>query len=192
MNLTDTHSLDNGETRMTTIYGQTQKQQDETLCKTQNRFNLKFFGRGTINTSGSLTFRLKRENGSQAFYIPEQTMILLNFRAVLCNATDAYADAAANTADTLEHIVGAYVAYRDLSGNVTIGIDPATPQTEGVATIVPTANTTVQGFEVLVTAEDAALSSVQVYVDIECFCINEVSALVNFPAGATAALSVAG
>jgi len=176
---------------MTIIYGQTQKQQDETLCKTQNRFDLKFFGRGSINSSGSITFRLKRENGSQAFYIPEQTHILLNFRAVLCNATDAYVNADGTATDTLEHIVGAYVAYRDLSGNVTIGIDPATPQTEGVATIVPVANTTVQGFEVLVSAVDAAASSVQVYVDIECFCVNEVSALVNFPAGATAALSAA-
>ena len=176
---------------MTITYGQTQKQQDETLCKTQNRFNLKFLGRGTINTSGALTFRLKRENGAQAFYIPEQTVILLNLRAVLCNDTDAYADTGAGATDTLEHIVGAYTAYRDLAGNVTIGIDPATPQTEGVATIVPTANTTVQGFEILVTALDAAASSVQVYVEIECFCVNELSALVNFPAGATAALTVA-
>jgi hypothetical protein len=177
---------------MSTItYGQTQQQQDETLCKTQNRFNLKFSGRGTINTSGSLTFRLKRENGAQAFYIPEQTSILLNFRAVLCNATDAYVNVDGTATDTLEHIVGAYVAYRDLAGNVTIGIDPATPQTEAVATIVPTANTTVQGFEILVTALDAAASSVQVFVEIECFCINENEALVNFPAGATAALTAA-
>ena len=175
-----------------TIYGQTQKQQDETLCRNQNRFDLKWFGRGTINTSGSLTFRLKRENGSQAFYLPEQTVIFLNFRAVLCNATDAYADTSSTATDTLEHIIGAYVVYRDLSGNVTVGLDPVTPQTEGVATIVPVANTTVQGFEVLVTALDASASSVQVYADIECFCINEKSSLVNFPAGATAALTVAG
>jgi hypothetical protein len=177
---------------MTTIYGQTQKQQDETLCKTQNRFNLKWFGRGTINTSGSVTFRLKRENGSQAFYIPEQTYLLIHLKAVVSNATDAYADAAANAADTLEHLVATYVAYRDLSGNVTIGIDPAVPQTEAVATVVPVANTTVQGFEILVTAEDAAATSALVFAELDCYCIQETSALVNFPAGATAALTVAG
>ena len=177
---------------MTIVYGQTQKQQDETLCKTQNRFKLKWSGRGTINTSGSVTFRLKRENGSQAFYIPEQTYMMVHLKAVVSNATDAYADAAGAGTDTLDHIVATYVAYRDLSGNVTIGIDPASPQTEGVATVVPTANTTVQGFEILVTAEDASATSALVFAELDCFCIQETSALVNFPAGATAALTVAG
>ena len=176
---------------MTTTYGLTQQGQDETLCKTQNRFRLRFSGRGSINTSGSVTFRLLRENKAQAFYLPVQTVIYARLHAVVSNATDAYVDVDNTATDTLEHIAGDYIVYRDLAGNVTVGIDPATPVTEALCTVVPTANTTVQGFEVLVTALDAALTSAIVFCEFDCFCIHEPSALAKFPAGKTAALTVA-
>lgn len=176
---------------MTTTYGLTQQGQDETLCKTQNRFQLRFSGRGNINTSGSVTFRLLRENGAQAFYIPVQTVIYARLKAIVSNATDTYTNTAGAGTDTVDHIGGDYCIYRDLAGNVTVGIDPATPATEAVATVVPTANTTVQGFEVLVSALDASLTSAIVFCELECFCIYEPSALARFPAGKTAALTVA-
>jgi hypothetical protein len=177
---------------MTTIYGQTQKQQDETLCKTQNLFSLRFSGRGSINTSGSVTFRLKRENGHQAFYLPEQTAMLVRLRCCVSNSTDAYANSTNTATDTLDGITGDYFIFRDLSGNVTVTIDPATPATEAVATVVPTANTTIQGFEILVSALDAALTNAIVFAELDCFCVHEPTNLANFPAGATAALTVAG
>ena len=177
---------------MTITYGWTQQAQDETLCKTQNRFTLRFSGRGSINSTGSVTFRLKRENGHQAFYLPVQTAIYARLKCMVSNSTSAYVNADNTATDTLEHIAGDYCIYRDLAGNVTVGIDPATPQTEGYATVVPTANTTVQGIEMLVSSTDAALTNALVYAELDCFCVYEPEALVRFPEGATAALTTAG
>lgn len=175
----------------TIVYGATQKEQDETLCMTQERFRIKFKGRGSINTSGSVTFRCLRENGAQAFYLPVQTAIYVKLNAMVSNSTDAYVNADNTATDTLDHIVGHYCIYRDLAGNVTVGVDPATAQTEACATVVPTANTTVQGFEILVTALDAALTNALVFAELDCFCVYEPRALVSFPAGKTAARTTA-
>lgn len=177
---------------MTITYGLTQQAQDENLCKTQNHFTLRFSGRGSINTSGSVTFRLKRENGHQAFYIPAQTAIYVRLQCMVSNSTDTYANLGSTATDTIDQISGDYCIYRDLTGNVVVGIDPATPQSEGVATVVPTANTTIQGFEMLVTALDAAPTNALVYAELDCFCVYEPEALARFPVGATAALTTAG
>ena len=176
---------------MTTTYGWTQKAQDETLCKTQNRFSIRWSGRGTV-LAGTSTMRLLRENLSQAFYLPEQTVIYARLHVITCNVTSAYVNADNTATDTIDHIAGDYCIYRDLSGNVTVGIDPATPATEGKVTVVPVANTTVQGFEMLVTELDTASASMIVFAEMDCFCIHEGSALAKFPAGKTAALTVAG
>jgi hypothetical protein len=172
------------------VYGSTQKEQDETMCMTQNRFQLKFSGRGNINSSGSVTFRLLRENGAQAFYVPAQTTIYAKLYAITSNATDAYVNVDNTATDSIDHITGDYCIYRD-AGNVTVGIDPATPQTEGDCTVVPTANTTVQGIEILVSALDASLQSVMVYTVLDCYCVYEPRALVRFPAGKTSARTTA-
>lgn len=161
------------------------REQDHDICRTQKRFTIEFEGKGTIDDSPATTLYLKRSHkGNQHFYIPEGTVIYARLRAVVSNTTDAY-DAAA-TPDSIEHIAGDYIIYRDVSGNVTVAIDPATPQTEEIATVVPTAQTTAQAVEMVVAVvatPDATAVLVRAFLN--CICVYEFG-VENMPTGAAA------
>lgn len=125
-------------------YGTTRQTFDHQICKTQSQFRMHWSGKGNIDNDPATALYLKREDGSQGFYIPEQTVIGIHGIACVSNVTDAY------STSTVEHIEFNALAFRDTSGNVTVVVDPATPQTEVIATITVTANTTVQAIELRV------------------------------------------
>jgi hypothetical protein len=166
-------------------YGTTRQTFDHQICKTQNQFKLEWTGKGSIDDSPATVLYLKRADGSQGFYLPEQTVIGISGLAVISNITDAY------STSTVEHIEFNALAFRDASGNVTVVIDPATPQTEAIATISIVANTTVQAIEVkveVVGTPDA--TSIGVSAVANCVCVYEPN-IPRLPAGGASALSTA-
>lgn len=166
-------------------YGTDRRGFDHQICKTQKFIDLKYTGRGTIDEDPATVLYLKREDGSQGFYVPEQTVIGLSGIACVSNVTDAY------STSTVEHIEFNALVFRDTSGNVTVVIDPATPQTEAQATISIVANTTVQAFEVkveVVGTPDA--TSIACSARIQAVCIYEPN-IPLLPLGGAAALTAA-
>lgn len=166
-------------------YGTSRQTFDHQICKTQNQFKLEWTGKGSIDDSPATVLYLKRADGTRGFYIPEQTVIGISGLAVVSNVTDAY------STSTVEHIEFNALAFRDTSGNVTVVIDPATPQTEAIATISIVANTTVQAIEVkveVVGTPDA--TSIGVSAVCNCVCVYEPN-ITRLPAGASAALTTA-
>lgn len=170
----------------TQTYGSSRQTFDHGICKTLNSFKLHFEGRGTIDDDPATVLYLKREDGSQGFYLPEQTVLGITGLAVISNYTDAY------STSTVEHIEFNGLVFRDASGNVTVVIDPATPQTEAQATISIVANTTVQAFEVkveVVSTPDATVVMCSAELDVEC--IHEPTALGRMQSGSASVLAAA-
>ncbi len=166
-------------------YGTTRKTFDAQICKTQSIIKETWKARGSIDDSPAAVLYLKRADGSQGFYLPEQTVIGLQGLAVVSNITDAY------STSTIEHIQFNALVFRDTSGNVTVVIDPATPQTEAIATISIVANTTVQAFEIkleVVGTPDATSVACVAYTEMTCIYEPNIPLL---PAGGTAVLSTA-
>ena len=165
----------------TITYGSTRQTFDHGICKTQKRFTLTFEGTGTIDDSPDLNLYLVREDGSQAFYVPEKTLIQMNWRGLIYDATDDVYEEVYETGATLT---------RASAGNVTYTggeIESAT-----ALSITPTANTTVQGLEVVVSADAAAdASAVCIFLEAECLVINEDTYKQVFKAAETATLSAA-
>jgi hypothetical protein len=166
-------------------YGTTRKTFDAQICKTQRFIEEKYSCKGNIDDSPAAVLYLKRADGSQGFYLPEQTVIGLVGLATVSNITDAY------STSTIEHIEFNALIFRDASGNVTVVIDPVTPQTEAIATISVVANTTVQAFELkLEVVGTPDVTAVACVADVEMVCIYEPN-IPALPAGGTAALTTA-
>lgn len=166
-------------------YGTDRRGFDHQICKTQRFMDLKYTGRGTIDDSPAAVIYLKREDGSQGFYLPEQTVLGISGLAVVSNITDAY------STSTIEHIEFNGLVFRDTSGNVTVVIDPVTPQTEAIATISIVANTTVQAFEIKVEVVGTPdVTEIAVAARLHVSCIHEPN-IPLLPAAGTAALTAA-
>jgi len=166
-------------------YGTTRKTFDAQICKTQKLIKELYTCKGNIDDSPAAVLYLKRADGSQGFYLPEQTVLGISGLAVVSNITDAY------STSTIEHIQFNALVFRDTSGNVTVVIDPATPQTEAIATISIVANTTVQAFEVkleVVGTPDTTAVACSAYLEMTCIYEPNIPLL---PAGGTAVLSTA-
>ena len=165
----------------TITYGSTRQTFDHTIVKTQKKFTLSFEGTGSIDDSPDLNLYLKRPDGSQAFYVPEKTLIQMNWRGIIYDVTDDVYEEVFETGATLT---------RASAGNITYTggeIESAT-----ALSITPTANTTVQGLEVVVSADGSAdASAVLVALEAECFCVNEDTYLQVFKPAATATLTAA-
>lgn len=167
------------------VYGTTRQTFDHQICKTQNQFRLEYTARGNIDDSPATVLYLKRADGTRGFYIPEQTVLGIRGLAVISNVTDAY------STSTVEHIEFNGLVFRDASGNVTVVVDPATPQTEAIATISIVANTTVQAFEVkveVVGTPDATAIACSAVLNVVCVYEPNIPRL---PLGASAALTTA-
>ena len=167
-------------------YGTNRKTMDENICRSKLQHREFYSGYGNIDDSPATAIYLKRTDGSQCFYLPEYTVMGVHGIFTVGNVTDAY------STSTVEHIEIAFLAFRDTGGNVTIVIDPATPQTEAIATIVPTANTTVQGFEILVNYVGTPdVTTVYASGWLDFVITNELTYKNRMPAAGTAARTTA-
>lgn len=167
---------------MATIsYGSSRQDFDHTICKTQKKFTLDFAGHGTIDDSPDQDLFLLRPDGSQAFYVPEKSLIQMNWRGLIYDTTD-------NVYEEVYEVGG--VLTRASGGNITyVGGEIGAPT---ALTITPTANTTVQGLEVVVSADATADASyVLVSLEAECMVVNEDTFKDIFKEAATATLTAA-
>ncbi len=167
---------------VTPNYGTTRQTFDHQIVYSQTKFNLVFYGNGSIDDSPDLNLYLLREDrDSQAFYIPEKTIIQMNWRGLIYDETDDVYEEVYETGATLTRASGGDVTY---TGGE---IESAT-----ALSITPTANTTVQGLEVVVSADAAAdASTVGIYLVAECICLNEDTYKQILPSAATATLTAA-
>ena len=165
----------------TITYGSSRQTFDHGICQTQKKFTLDFSGHGSIDDSPDLNLYLKRPDGSQAFYVPEKTLIQMNWRGLIYDVTDDVYEEVLETGATLTRASGGDVTYT--GGEV---------ETATALSITPTANTTVQGLEVVVSADGSADASVVVIsLEAECLVVNEDTYKNVFQSAATATLTAA-
>jgi hypothetical protein len=170
---------------MSGLYGTGRRSFDHGVCRNQNHFEVRYTGHGNIDDDPATKLYLKRSDGSQGFYVPEGTVLGITGLAAILNTTDAY------STNTVEHVQFNALVYRDFSGNVTVVVDPATPQTEVIATIDIVANTTAQCFEVAITHVGTPdVTNIGVSARLQVQCVHE-PALARMRAGSNAALAAA-
>jgi hypothetical protein len=167
-------------------YGINRKTTDENICRSKIVHEEIFSGRGIIDDAPATPIYLRRTDGTQAFYVPEFTAISCHARGIISNVTDPY------STSTIEHVTVDFLVFRDTGGNVTVVIDPATPQTEVIATITPTANTAVQGFELVLSAVGTPdVTLVFAAFTVEMSIVNETTYQNRVPLAGTAARTTA-
>jgi len=165
----------------TITYGSSRQTFDHTICKTQKKVTLDFSGHGDIDDSPDLDLYLKRPDGSQAFYVPEKTLIQMNWRGVIYDLTDDVYEEVIESGGVLSRASGGNVTYT--GGEIETGT---------ALSITPTANTTVQGLEVIVSADAAADASVVIVsLEAQCMVVNEDTYKNVYKAAATATLTAA-
>lgn len=117
--------------------------QDHTLFLTKTFWTRVFYVNGTVDNSPDVNLYLKDEKGSQAIYIPEGTSAVVRWTAIY-------------------NVGGTLVAGEVETGVITRANNGNTTYTGGVIgsgsgnqTVTPTANTTVQCVELVVSDSDS-------------------------------------
>lgn len=121
-------------------YGFTKQEQDHALFYNKRRFTVIFEGTGTVDNSPDVNLYLKIDNRYQALYVPEGIVAAVTWTVI---HTDGTNHTAQTEVGVLSRASGGNVTY---TGGAIGTIDP---------TVTPTANTTVQGLEVVVSDADS-------------------------------------
>lgn len=167
-------------------YGNTVKGNDYSRFWSKRHSKFVWAGYGAVDNSPDVNLYLKRpdEDDAQGLYVPETTYGGFMLHAVCFDDT--------NTAVVHAFGTTANEFYRAAAGNVTLGVTAATLGTN--LTLTPTANTTVQAIEMVVSDSDSA-ETVYVYAEMDAWWFNDnYKALLGsqtIPAGGAAALSTA-
>ena len=152
--------------------------QDHTLFLTKTSWSRVFYVNGTVDNSPDVNLYMKDEKGSQAIYVPEGTTAVVRWTAIY------------NIGGTLvagETETGTIT--RASGGNVSYTGD-AIGAGSGNQTVVPTANTTVQCVE-LVVSDSNSEQNTRVIVFAEFYNLPYFVEGFNLSATSTAALTTA-
>lgn len=116
-------------------YGFTKQEQDHALFYNKRYFKVFFEGTGTVDNSPDVDLYLKIDGRYQGLYVPEGIVAAVNWVVI---HTDGTTHTAQTELGVLSRAVGGNVTY---TGGAIGTIDP---------TVTPTANTTVQALQVIV------------------------------------------
>jgi len=130
-------------------YGFTKKEYDHALFYNKRQFEVIWEGYGTIDNSPDVNGYLKIEGKYQALYVPENTFCAVRWQALVYDHTNGTFISSCVGTGELTRASGGNVAY-----NATTAIGAGTVG-GGNFTITPTANTTVQGLEMVCSDSDS-------------------------------------
>ena len=162
------------------------KARDHSMFMGKYKATIEWGGYGTVDNSPDVNLYLKRyhQNNARGLYIPEATYGGWVNNAICFDDTNAAG----------VHFFGtsADEFYRAAGGNVTLGVTALTLGTN--LTCTPTANTTVQAVEMLVSDSDTE-QAVYIFINQSLLWVNDTYKAAHgsqlFPAAATAALTTA-
>ena len=158
-------------------YGFTKQEYDHALFYNKRRFEIIFEGVGAVDNSPDVDMYLKIDGKYRALYVPENTFCLVNWLVIVYDGTTTTTQ---TEVGTLTRASGGNVTY---TGGAVGTIDP---------TVTPTANTTVQGLEVVVSDANSEASAVYVVAKAEILVIHTLATgQSKFTTAATAALTSA-
>jgi hypothetical protein len=121
-------------------YGFTKQEQDHALFYNKKNFTILFEGRGTADNSPDVNLYLLVDGKYQGLYVPEDIICAVTWEALHVYGTTYTVQ---TEQGIISRVTGGNVAY---TGSVIGTMDP---------TITPTANTTVQALEMVVSDADS-------------------------------------